>query len=109
MRVLDLKPGARFRILQKIYVLQRKPTPCSATVEVEAGDRVVKIGDVEFTAPASRRITIAPTAEVDEYLGQVAIKEREVKEHVDELEEARKAIQRQERKERAKAREQEVA
>lgn len=104
MKVNDLKRGARFRINQKVYVLQSR-NECAALVECEAGDRVVKIGDTEFTAPGVRRFHIAPTSEVDELLGYVEVKEREVKHHVDEIAEAKKAIKKQERKEAAKAKE----
>lgn len=109
MRVRDLKRGQRFRILQKTYVLHSL-SPCAALVEVEAPKREVKIGeDVEFTAPGSRRIHIAPAAEVDELFERVDLGEK--KSHtkgarsVGDLEDAEKALRADERKQRAKEKE----
>jgi hypothetical protein len=106
MKVFELPVGTRFRINAKVYVLQRKPTSCAALVEMEAGDRTVKIKDSEFTVPGVRRFHIAPTAEVDEVLGMGEVHTKDRKEYVNEIEEAKKAIARAERKERAKEREQ---
>lgn len=107
-RVHELKPGTRFKILQRIYVLY-SCSNCAALVEEETPAREVTIGDATFTAPGGRRFHIAPTAEVDEVLGTVPLKERTTaRVFVNEVDEARKAIARQERKERARRREEEA-